>query len=63
MTLLKDAVEAKKFDIRMIERNLARGVITAQDAQATSDVLPDDGENAEWISIETLAGEEQGSNS
>ena len=61
MTLLNEAVEAKKFDTRMIERNIARGVIAAQDADQVSKNLPDDGEGADWVSIDSLMNDQQGS--
>jgi hypothetical protein len=62
MTLLHEAVEAKKLDVRMVERNIARGVIAAEDADKAAKKLPDDADNAEWISLDTLAADESGSN-
>lgn len=58
MTLLHDAIENKKFDNRIIERNLTRNVISQADADKVSQKLPDDAENAEWVSTITLADEE-----
>ena len=58
MTLLHDAVDAKKFDVRMIQRSIA-----CLDLSASSDVekvqkqLPDDAENADYTSIDTLAND------
>lgn len=60
MTLLHEAVEAKKLDIRLIERNVARGVITADEVEKNLKKLPDDGDNAETISIESLMDEGNG---
>lgn len=57
MTLLHEAVEAKKFDVRVIERNVARNVITAADTDRIAKALPDDSEAGEWVSIESIAGE------
>lgn len=57
MTLLHEAVEAKKLDVRMIERNITRGVIASEDSQKAVKQLPDDAESAVWVSIETLAGD------
>ena len=57
MTLLNDAVENKKFDTRMVERNVARQVISQDDVEKTLKKLPDDSENAEYISIESLAND------
>lgn len=55
MTLLYDAVEKKKYDVRMLERNESRGVIKSEDKEAMIKSLPDDSENAEWANIEDLA--------
>jgi hypothetical protein len=58
MVLLHDSVEAKKFDVRMIERNINRGVVTQQDVQTKVNDLPDDSENADFISLDALANDE-----
>ena len=55
MTLLHDAVNQKKFDTRVLERNVSRGVIRAEDAEKAAKDLPDDSANADWISIQSLA--------
>lgn len=60
MALLHESFGTKKFDTRMIERNIARGVITAQEYNELLKQLPDDSENADWISIDTLVNEELG---
>jgi hypothetical protein len=57
MTLLHDAVDAKKLDVRMIERSIARGTLTASDVEKSQKQLPDDAENAEYTSIEALAND------
>ncbi len=54
MTLLHEAVAAKKLDTRMVERNLARGVVTAQEADTHTKNLPDDAANAEYITLEAV---------
>lgn len=54
MTLLNEAVNAKTLDIRLIERNLSRNVITSRDYEQVLGALPDDAENAEWISIQSI---------
>jgi hypothetical protein len=63
MTLLNEAVQAKKQDVRMTERNLNRGVITQAEIDSHIKSLPDDAANAEWISIDSLAndGDDSGS--
>lgn len=57
MTLLHEAVEAKKLDTRLVERNIARGVLKPEDMKKAVDQLPDDSAGAEWANIETLAAE------
>ena len=59
MALLNDAVEAKKFDVRIIERNVERGVITADDVDKAIKKIPDDAENAEWVNVELLSQQEE----
>ena len=60
MTLLHEAVLAKKNDVRMVERNVNRGVTSQADVDAHLKALPDDAGNAEWIAIDSLAGDESG---
>jgi hypothetical protein len=57
MALLHESVDSKKLDVRMVERNIARGVIKADDLKQSLKTLPDDAENAEWVSLETLTHE------
>lgn len=61
MSLLSDAVEFKKFDVRVVERNVQRGVMRAEDVQKNTKDLPDDLSNAEWISIEKIAEQQSSS--
>lgn len=63
MTLLHEAVEAKKLDTRMIERNVARNVIKSEELRTAHQALPDDSDNAQWMSIEALASEANGGGS
>jgi hypothetical protein len=60
MILLNNATESKKFDTRVIERNLQRGRITPEEIQKSVDSLPDDAENADYIEIESLVDEDLG---
>jgi hypothetical protein len=55
MPLLHESSDAKKFDTRMVERNITRGIVPASDADKASASLADDGANAEWINIEVIA--------
>ncbi len=54
MTLLFDATEAKKYDSRVIERNVQRGTTKAEDFEKVLKDLPDDFENAEIVDIDAL---------
>jgi len=58
MTLLFEAVEQKKLDTRVVERNMQRGVVSASDVEKATKNLPDDAENADWVTLEALAAEE-----
>lgn len=51
-TLLHKAVEDKKFDVRLIERSIERGLLKREDAKQFAERLSDDAENAEWINLE-----------
>lgn len=57
MALLHEASEEKKLDIRMIERNLSRGLLSQDEVEKQAKKLPDDGDNAQWINPETLVAE------
>jgi hypothetical protein len=57
MALLHEAVESKKLDVRMVERNITRGVVHRDDVTKLIDKLPDDAENAEWVNVEKLEAE------
>ncbi len=55
MALLNESVNEKKWDVRMIERNLARGVVTSEELAQAVSALPDDSECADWVSLESLS--------
>jgi hypothetical protein len=57
MTLLHDAVDFKKFDVRVIERNLDRGLVQPKEVEKFLKELPDDSENGEFVSVEKLAAD------
>ena len=59
MTLLYDAIEDKKVDVRNVEKYLTRGSLPSDDYQKFLKQLPDDAANADWISIDSLTGEEE----
>ena len=58
MTLLFDAIEDKKVDIRNLEKYLVRGTLASDDYQKFLKQLPDDTGNADWISIDSLTGDD-----
>jgi hypothetical protein len=55
MSLLHDSIQEKKFDVRMLDKNLVRNVITDKEVKTHFEQLPDDAENADYINIEELA--------
>jgi hypothetical protein len=55
MSLLHDAIQEKKLDVRMLEKNLVRNVVTDKEAKATIEALPDDAHNASYISLDEIA--------
>lgn len=55
MSLLHEAIEQKKLDIRMLDKNLARTVVSDKEVKTTISQLPDDSENADYISLDHLA--------
>ena len=54
MSLLHESIQEKKFDTRMLDKNLVRNVIADKEVKAHLEQLQDDSENAEYISIEEL---------
>ncbi|MDR3608113.1 MAG: hypothetical protein P4M08_12115 [Oligoflexia bacterium] len=55
MPLLHESSEDKKFDTRMVERNVTRGVVPAADVDKFLKNLPDDAEGAEWVNLDVIA--------
>lgn len=60
MALLNESVAFKKLDVRLVERNLARGVLSSAEFNQSVSELPDDSENAEWVNIELLMENPEG---
>ena len=54
MRLLKDATEEKKFDVRVIERNVTRGRTTQTEVDKFKTQLPDDSENLTVVTLDSL---------
>jgi hypothetical protein len=55
MSLLHESIDSKKFDTRMLEKNLVRNVVTDKEAKAHVEALPDDSENAIFINLDEVA--------
>ena len=62
MVLLHEATLEKRFDNRVVEKNVVRGVVKQDEYDQFLKTLPDESENAEWISLETLAQQEESPN-
>jgi hypothetical protein len=54
MSLLHDSIQEKKFDVRMLDKNLVRNVVSDKEVKTHLEQLPDDAENANYINIEEL---------
>jgi hypothetical protein len=54
MVLLCDAFDFKRLDVRLLERNIARGVLTTDDWRESLQDLPDDSFNAQWVNLDGL---------
>lgn len=55
MSLLHEAIQEKKLDVRMLEKNLVRNVVTDKEVKQAMQSLPDDSENAAYISLDEVA--------
>jgi len=60
MKLLNTALDEKKFDVRMIDRNLRRNFIQYEEVKKHFQALPDDEECADFTGLE--ASNSSGSN-
>ncbi len=54
MALLNEAVDKKRLDVRVVERNVERGLVTHEELAKSVKNLPDDAENATWVNTETI---------
>ena len=55
MSLLHDSIISKKFDVRMVEKNLTRNVVTDKEVKAHLDSLQDDSDNCLTVSMDEIA--------
>lgn len=54
MALLNQAIQDKKYDTRILERNQVRGIVNSQDAEKALKELPDDSVAGEWRNIDQI---------
>ncbi|NDD91137.1 hypothetical protein EBZ37_03530 [bacterium] len=59
MALLHESIADKKFDTRMVERNVQRGQLSATDVDKFVKDLPDDSGNFEVVTNEDLEFQEK----
>lgn len=43
------------MDTRLIERNVTKGLLSHEEVQSYTQQLPDESENADWISVDELS--------
>jgi hypothetical protein len=55
MSLLHEAIQDKKLDIRMLDKNLVRNVVSDKEVKQAIASMPDDAENASYISLDEIA--------
>jgi hypothetical protein len=58
MPLLHDSTNEKKFDVRMVERNLTRGQVSHDEIEKVLKALPDDSANAITVTDADLEKQE-----
>ena len=51
MSLLSNYLDEKEFDIRMIQRNLAHGLVLQADLDKHVKKLSDDAELGDWVNV------------
>ena len=54
MSLLHEAIIEKKFDTRMVDKNLVRNSVSDKEVKTHEAALPDDSENAEYTNLDDL---------
>ena len=59
MSLLHESIQNKKFDTRMVEKNLNRGSVTDKEVKSFVETLPDDTENAAFTSLDELEAQKK----
>ena len=51
MSLLSNYLDEKEFDVRVIQRNMARGLVLQADLDKHVKKLPDDTNQGEWVNV------------
>ena len=59
MALLHESIADKKFDTRMVERNVQRGQLSSAEAEKNLKELPDDSANLDVVTVEDLEFQER----
>jgi hypothetical protein len=59
MPLVSDSFEAKKFDTRIVERNVDKGALAPKEVEKMLKDLPDDAANAQYRTLADLAEQEK----
>jgi hypothetical protein len=54
MKLLREALEEKAFDLRLLDRNIRRGIIKTEDVKKMRADLEDDADLADYTSLDEL---------
>lgn len=61
MSLLHESIDKKKFDTRVVDKNLVRSVITDAEYKQFIAKLPDDSENVQYVGVEEIDASEAAS--
>ncbi len=54
MSLISQASKEKEFDVRSIERNLAKGLMTHDQVTKNQKTLTDDSDNSEYFNTDEI---------
>lgn len=57
--LLKDYIEEKKFDVRVVDRNMSKGVVTWDEYQAHLKGIADDSTQLQYLEADALEEEDK----
>jgi hypothetical protein len=60
MALLHEAVDEKKFDSRVAQRNIERGLLKPEELKKHVESLPDDASHAVQVDLDNLLADDVG---